>query len=119
MLYQAFYPSELSDHHPIEFYYGFVLEGKTLNLVVILGDGVRGTRIKMLSDKNLKDLFCWLLDKHILKVPAKFIKASYLAEDHLNRFEGYTWSFEQNFDLVEKPMLEKDRVDFLLKELKG
>lgn len=118
MLYQAFYPSELSDHHPIPISYGFVLEGKILNLVVVLSDDVLGTRIKMLNDKTLKGLFSWLLDKHIFNVPAEFIKVSYLAEDHLKRFEGYTWSFNPNFDLVEEPMLEKARVDFLLKEVK-
>ena len=119
MLYQAFYPSELSDHHPIPVSYRVVLEGKILNLVVVLSDDVLlGTPIKMLNDKTLKNLFCWLLDKHVFKVPAEFIKVSYLVEDHLKRFEGYTWSFNPNFDLVEEPMLEKDRVDFLLKELK-
>ena len=118
MLYQDFYPSELSDHHPIPISYGFIFEGKILNLVVVLPDGVLGTPIKMLNNKTLKTLFCWLLDKHVFKVPAEFIKVSYLAEDNLKRFEGYAWSLNPNFDLLEEPMLEKDRVNFLLKELK-
>lgn len=119
MSYQAFYPSEHSDNHPIPISYNFVLEGKIINLVVVLSDGVQGTRIKMLTEKTLKNLFCWLLDKHVFKVPAQFIKVSYLAEDHLNRFEGYTWSFNPNFDLVEESMLENDRIDFLLRAIKN
>jgi len=68
VLYEAYYPSEGSDNHPVQIFYGFVQEGfeKDYQLtLVVFYPKLTGTSLFNLSDENNldKDETAYLLNR--------------------------------------------------------
>ncbi|MEQ6329272.1 hypothetical protein VLF92_13250, partial [Pseudomonas chengduensis] len=81
MLYEAYYPSELSDNHPIKIFYGFVQEGfdKDYQLtLVVFYPKLAGTSLFNLSDEIKAGLANFLLQKHVYGVKASFIRVAFV-----------------------------------------
>lgn len=77
-LHEAFYPSELSDKHPIRIIYGFVLEEENLSLVVFYPK-LTGTSTFNLLTETKTGLINFLLNLHVYDVCEAFIKVVFIA----------------------------------------
>ncbi|WP_151745280.1 hypothetical protein [Acinetobacter calcoaceticus] len=98
MLYEAFYPSELSDNHPHKIYYGFVQEGSEVNYqitLVVFYPKLMGTSLFNLSDEVKTGLANFLLNKHVYAVGSSFVKVAFVCP-HISedQFYGECWSVD-------------------------
>ena len=92
MLYEAYYPSEVSNNHPIKIFYGFVQEGFDKNYqltLVVFYPELTGTSLFNLMDKTKAGLANFLLQKHVYGVGASHIKVAFVCE-HVNERDFYT-----------------------------
>lgn len=95
MLYEAYYPSEGSDNHPVQIFYGFVQEGfeKDYQLtLVVFYPKLTGTSLFNLSDEIKAGLANFLLQKHVYGVKASFIRVAFVCP-HLNEQDFYVESW--------------------------
>ena len=95
MLYEAYYPSEGSDNHPVQIFYGFVQEGfeKDYQLtLVVFYPKLTGTSLFNLSDEIKAGLTNFLLQKHVYGVKASFIRVAFVYP-HLNEQDFYAESW--------------------------
>ncbi|MDQ8961557.1 hypothetical protein [Acinetobacter baumannii] len=95
MLYEAYYPSEGSDNHPVQIFYGFVQEGfeKDYQLtLVVFYPKLTGTSLFNLSDEIKAGLANFLLQKHVYGVKASFIRVAFVCP-HLNEQDFYAESW--------------------------
>lgn len=95
MLYEAYYPSEGSDNHPVKIFYGFVQEGfeKDYQLtLVVFYPKLTGTSLFNLSDEIKAGLANFLLQKHVYGVKASFIRVAFVCP-HLNEQDFYAESW--------------------------
>ena len=98
MLYEAFYPSELSDNHPQKIFYGFVQEGVDVNFqvtLVVFYPKLMGTSLFNLSDEVKSGLANFLLNKHVFGVGSSFVKVAFVCP-HISKdqFYGECWSVD-------------------------
>ena len=98
MLYDAYYPSDGSDNHPVKVFYGFVEEGSEkdyqLTLVVFCPKSI-GTSLFSLVDETKAGLANFLLKKHVYGVKASFIRVAFVCP-HPNEqdFYGESWGID-------------------------
>ncbi|MDV7627217.1 hypothetical protein ABTH07_16805 [Acinetobacter baumannii] len=95
MLYEAYYPSEGSDNHPVQIFYGFVQEGfeKDYQLtLVVFYPKLTGTSLFNLSDEIKAGLANFLLQKHVYGVKASFIRVAFVCP-YLNEQDFYAESW--------------------------
>jgi hypothetical protein len=95
VLYEAYYPSEGSDNHPVQIFYGFVQEGfeKDYQLtLVVFYPKLTGTSLFNLSDEIKAGLANFLLQKHVYGVKASFIRVAFVCP-HLNEQDFYAESW--------------------------
>lgn len=95
MLYEAYYPSEGSDNHPVQIFYGFVQEGfeKDYQLtLVVFYPKLTGTSLFNLSDEIKAGLANFLFQKHVYGVKASFIRVAFVCP-HLNEQDFYAESW--------------------------
>ena len=98
MLYEAYYPSEGSNNHPVKIHYGFVQEGfeKDYQLIlVVFYPKLTGTSLFNLSDEIKAGLANFLLQKHVYGVKASFIRVAFVCP-HINEgdFYGESWGVD-------------------------
>lgn len=119
MLYEAYYPSEFSDKHPVKIFYGFAQADNAKNYeltLVVFYPHLTGTSLFNLSHEIKEGLAYQLLSKHIYDVPVSFLKVAFLCP-HIsgeNQFYGECWSVdvfenyaEEYFEEHSKGLLNK------------
>lgn len=111
MLHEAFYPSELSDNHPIRIFYGFVQEGYKTDYqvtLVVFYPALYGTATTNLSEENKAGLVNFLLTKHMFGVGAKYVKVAFMTR-HLvpGEFYGEGWSIDVFQNMATKFFADK------------
>lgn len=116
MLYEAYYPSELSDNHPVKIFYGFVQEGfeqdYQLTLVVFYPK-LTGTSLFNLSDEIKAGLANFLLQKHVYGVKASFIRVAFVCKNiNENDFYAESWGVDV-FDNYAQEQIEQRPKRFL------
>ena len=122
MLYEAYYPSEGSDNHAVQIFYGFVQEGfeKDYQLtLVVFYPKLTGTSLFNLSDEIKAGLANFLLQKHVYGVKASFIRVAFVCP-HLNEkdFYGESWGIDV-FENYAKEQIDKRSKKFLDKVFKN
>ncbi len=122
MLYEAYYPSELSDNRPVKIFYGFVQEGyeKDYQLtLVVFYPYLTGTSLFNLSDKIKAGLANFLLQKHVYGVKASFIRVAFACQ-HLNEKDFYaeSWGIDV-FENYAKEQIDQRPKKFLDKIFKN
>lgn len=121
MLNEAFYPSELSDNHPIRVFYGFVQEGIEKDYevtLVVFYPKLTGTSLFNLSDENKAGLANFLLQKHMYGVKASFIRVAFVCQ-HLNEnnFYAESWGVDvfEGYALDQYEARPKNLLDHIFK----
>lgn len=122
MLYEAFYPSELSDNHPVKIYYGFVQDDidKDYQLTLVaFYPKLTGTSLFNLSEDIKAGLANFLLQKHVFGVKASFIRVAYLCQ-HLNEneFYGESWGIDvfEGYAIEQLQTRKKTMWEYLFKD---
>lgn len=118
MLYEAFYPSELSDNHPHKVFYGFVQEDvkeNYQNTLVIFYPKLMGTSLFNLSEEIKSGLANFLLTKHIYGVGVSFLKVAFLCP-HISqdKFYGECWSVDVFNDYIYEAEAKKTLIQKIM-----
>lgn len=122
MLYEAYYPSELSDNHPIKIFYGFVQEDSKKDFqltLVVFYPKLTGTSLFNLSAEIKAGLANFLLQKHVYGVKASLIRVAFVCE-HANEKDFYaeSWAIDV-FDNYAKEQIAKKPKTLLDKVFKN
>ncbi|MGQ1258760.1 hypothetical protein ACT4WS_19530 (plasmid) [Acinetobacter baumannii] len=97
MIYEAYYPSEHSDCHPMKVNYGFVQAGhesKYKLTLVMFNPKVAGTALINLSESLKAALVKFLIDKHVYEVPVEFIKVAFIWPSSESILGGHSWEID-------------------------